>query len=198
MHHAAFGEGRGLFVTKDRLVEHQAIFERAAHQLRIFDTRAVVAAGDRAAFEEDSEFRELFALATLADAAHRVNVAVAGARGEFANKNDRRRSIDRRIRVRRAGDRRKAAGDRGERSGRDRFRVFAARFAEVDVHVDQPRRDDFIGRVDFGGVFRRLRSGFGAERGDFAVDDQEVGDLVEVLRRVDDASVLNKKGVAHC
>ena len=70
--------------------------------------------------------------------------------------------------------------------------------AQVNVHVDQPRRDDFVGRVDFNGAFRRLRRGVGAERGDFPVDDQDVGDLVEVLRRVDDASVLNKKGVAHC
>src|SRR5262249_6371036 len=68
-----------------------------------------------------------------------------------------------------------------------------AGFPQVDVHVDEARRDDQPGAVDraLGGA--RLRP----EAENLAVGQPQVGDRVEVLRRVAHPAVAQEDGGRH-
>ena len=59
-------------------------------------------------------------------------------------------AVDGRIGVGHAGDGGEPAGHGRGRAGLDRLVVLEARLAEMDVHVDQPRRDDLARGIDHG------------------------------------------------
>ena len=150
VHHAALGQLADFGVVQDRLVEHQAIFERPAHQLRIVDRRAVVAEGDGPGPDELADFGQFLAFAVLADAGHDEDVAMVGPGGLVLDEFDGGLAVDRRLGVGNAGDRGETAGQGGGGAGVDRFVLLASRLAQMDVHVDQPGRDDLARGVDFG------------------------------------------------
>ncbi len=133
-------------MVEDRLVEHQAVFERPAHQLGVVDRSAVVAEGDGAGLHQLPDLGQFLPFAVLADAGHDEHVAIVGPGGLVLDELDRGLRVDRRLGVGNAGDRRESAGQRRGRAGGDRFVLFAPRLAEVDVHVDQARRDDLAAR----------------------------------------------------
>jgi hypothetical protein len=185
VHHAAGGQLEDLLVGKEGLVEHPAVLEDPPHQLGVGDRGAVVAEGDRPGLDELADLGELLALAVLACAGDDEHVAGIGPRGLLMDELDRRLRVDRRLGVGDAGDAREPAGQGGPGAGLDRLVFLAARLPEVDVHVDQPRRDDQPAGVD------RLvdpadRLGAGAADGDhLAVADEHVVDPVDPLRRID-------------
>ena len=95
------------------------------------------------------------------------------------------------------------AGGAGVDAGRDGagppvgVRVDAERGAapvDVGVQVDEARGDDLAGNVvDVGAIgFEVLAQG-----GDDAVLEADVGDPVQVLRRVNDASAAEEQGTGH-
>ena len=93
-----------------------------------------------------------------------------------------------RLGVRHAGHRRDAAGHGRGRAGGDGLVLLATRFAEVDVHVNEAGGDDEPGAVeDSVGGPRRC----GAE--DDAVGEPEIGNGVELARRVDHPAALEEK-----
>ena len=116
VHHAALGQLADFGVVEDRLVEHQAVFERPAHQLGIVDRRAVVAEGDGPGLDQLADFGQFLPFAVLADAGHDKDVAMIGPGGLVPDELDRGLAVDRRIGVRDAGDRGEAAGQRGRRA----------------------------------------------------------------------------------
>ena len=69
----------------------------------------------------------------------------------------------------------------------------AARLAQVDVHVDQPRRDDESIRLDHGQGTIGPRGRFA----DAAIDDDEIGDFITAGGGIDDATATNEEGAGR-
>ena len=59
---------------------------------------------------------------------------------------------------------------------------------DMGVQVDQAGHDDLAGDID--DLRRRRRGSIAADRGDLAVRESDVGDLVAPVRRIDDAAAL--------
>src|SRR5206468_5031808 len=95
-------------------------------------------------------------------------------------------AVQRLFGVRHARHRRDPAGQRRGGAGRDRLVLLAPRLAQVDVHVDQARADDLARGVE-GAVGPQVL--LRPDPGDAVALDPQVGDLVEVLRRVDHPAV---------
>src|SRR6516225_10137000 len=178
-------------MAEDGLVEHLAVFHRAPHDLGADDRRAVVGEGDGAAFDESADLGEFLAVSALGDGADGKDVGVAGAFGLQIDELRRRLAVQRRLGVGHAGDGRDAAGQRRRRAGADRLVLLAARFAQVDVHVDQPRTDDLVGGVK-GAI--GLRRGMRPHAEDVLAANPQVANLIEVLSGVDDPAVADAEG----
>ena len=148
VHDAAARQFEVFGVAQHRLVEHRAVFHRPPHDLGADDRRAVVGKGDGAAFDQTADFGQLGAASALGEGADREDVGVAGPLRLEMDELGRRLAVDGRLRVRHTGHRRDAAGQRRGGAGGDGFVLFAARLAQVDVHVDQAGADDHPGRVD--------------------------------------------------
>ena len=103
-----------------------------------------------------------------------------------------RLAVDGRLGVGHARDAGDAARQCRGRAGGDGLVLLAARLAQVDVHVDQPRADDLAAGVD-GAVGVQVRPGADGENA--AVLKPDVGDLVDALRRIDDPAVGDAKDV---
>ena len=80
---------------------------------------------------------------------------------------DRRRIVDGGSRVGHRADRCEAPGGGGPGTGSDRLLVLLPRLPQVDVHVDEARRDEQAGTVDDLGVLGR--ADVGADRGHEAI-----------------------------
>ena len=63
-----------------------------------------------------------------------------------------------------------------------------SRFAQVDMHINQPRHDKLARRVVFIG-HRKIHVALNL--GDMSVDNQHVRHAVKIVCRVDDASAAN-------
>ncbi len=124
------------------LVEHPAVFHRPAHDLGTDHGRAVVGEGDGAAIDQAADLGQFLALPALGDGADGEDIGVAGPASLQMDELGGRLAVQGRLGVGHAGHRRDAASDSGSRAGLDRLVFLAARFAQVDVHVDQSRADD--------------------------------------------------------
>ena len=93
-----------------------------------------------------------------------------------------------RLGVGHTGDAREASRSRGAGSTGDRLLVLEAGLAQVDVHVHEARRDDAAGGVHaLGAVGVEARP----ELFDFSVDNAHIELIINAIRRVYDAAVLN-------
>ena len=104
----------------------------------------------------------------------------------------RRLIVERRFRVRHAGDRRDAAGEDDADAGRDRLVLLLARLAEVDMHVDQAGANNHAGRVD-GSL--RMPAGAGAEADDLVALDPQIVGAIEILGGIDESAVRDAQSV---
>ena len=165
----AVRERRLLAVERERPAGDRRVLERAAHHPGRRDGHAVVGERDRAGVGELAHLGQL--LPALA----------AGDRREEADRDDRlalravstsdaerRGRVDDGIGVRHREDRAEAAGRRGGGAARDRLLVLAPGRAQVDVRVDERRREDEPRRVDHAVLVR-----------------------VDLLRDVDDRAVVD-------
>ena len=96
----------------------------------------------------------------------------------------------RRGRIGLAADRRKPSRSGGGSAGGDVFLVLLTWDAEVDVQVDQARRDDFAGAVNHFDV--RAGVQIGRDLAHEAVLDKQVGCGVEILGGVDHPPVFQQ------
>jgi hypothetical protein len=98
------------------------------------------------------------------------------------NKANRRLIISDRSGVWHSTYRRKTTCRSGTRAGAYCLNVFAPWFAQVAMHVDESRRHNLLSTVDYlcaiGGV------DIAADRGHFAIHEQNVGDSIMLLGRV--------------
>ncbi len=162
----AFTLQRRIFaVFEHRHVEHARILQRAPHQQRRLHRPSIIGNADAAGRAQLRDVGELIAVRALRDGADRVHACEAGLRRFLQDVlRDAGVVVDRR-RVRHARNRGKAPRNRRRRAGRDGFLVFLPRLAEVDVHVEQPRRHDEASRhlddrraIDREDPFQRARS----------------------------------------
>jgi hypothetical protein len=94
------------------------------------------------------------------------------------------------FRVGHASERGHTAGQGCGRARSDGFVLFSAGFAQVNVHVDPTGTDDQPGSVQ--GVVR-FGSMLGTDSKDAIVAEPKVRNLVQVLRRVDNAAIPDTK-----
>ncbi len=156
------------------------VLEGAPHHLRVGDAVAVVGEDAHAEVVQLAERRELHARAALGDAPGDVHLA-RDPPASFEHSLHHGRVVERRIGVRHAHDRRATAERRGASTTFHRLGVLAARFPEVHLQVDEPRRDDASLRVEHGCPGARCEAA--ADLADHAVDDAHVGPFVLRSRR---------------
>ena len=144
----AAGEAGLLRVLGDHAVHDPRVLERAAHEQRIGDARAVVAEdahrGARPGHRD--ELRELAALPALRDGADGPDLDVAGGTAERGDLLDDAGRVGHRVGVRHGVHDRVAAGGRGAGAGQHGLRALPARFAQMGVQVDEAgQRDQAVG-----------------------------------------------------
>src|SRR5690606_10230459 len=106
--------------------------------------------------DELADLGEPLTLESDGDRADRVDPGGADAPSLREDEADGGGVVDRRVGVRHGADGGEPTGGSGTRARRDRLLVLAAWLAQVDVDVDEPRRDDEAGDVDhLGPVGRR-------------------------------------------
>src|SRR4051812_22158958 len=111
-------------------------------------------------------------------------------RGLLLDKAHNEWIADRRIGIRHAADRCEAARGRRVQSGLDRLFVFLPRLAEMHMHVAKSRHDD--GSLQIANL--AIGSQAAANALDDTVSNLDVNiRLIEILRRIDEPSVLKKK-----
>ena len=155
------GEARVLRVLADHAAERLDVLQRAAHQPRVRDAVPVVGEhphpGPRAGHE--AQLGQLLAGQRLGDRADRLDVDEVGGPAEVVDVVRGLGGVGDGRGVGHGQDRGEPAGRRRLGSGGDGLGVLAARFAQVDVQVDQAgQRDQAVG-VDHAGVgVRRQRA----------------------------------------
>src|SRR5438093_13763749 len=102
--------------------------------------------------------------------------------------------IDRWLGIGNRAEGREAAARGGECPRRDRLLVLEAGLAEVCVDVNEAGADDETTRVD--GLVR-ARAGIGADFGDAAVRNHDIGDGVDAVRWVDYVSAADGQTSRH-
>ena len=101
--------------------------------------------------------------------------------------------VDRGLSVGNASNAREPSGDRRTRARFDRLILFAARFAQVHVHVDEAWCHN-----ESGGIDHLVGSGLGgADRNHKPIAYEHVVNAVDALRWIDNASAAKKKRLMH-
>jgi hypothetical protein len=103
--------------------------------------------------------------------------------------------IQRRRGVRHGADRGEAALGGGGGAGGDRLLVVLAWLAQVDVDIDQAGRDDQPAGVD--GLARSIALAGRRDRRHPPVPDDQVGNAIDPIRRVDQAPAGDRRYPAH-
>src|SRR5207344_566953 len=159
------------------------VLEGAPQEARRDDRSAVVREGGRPRGSEVRHLRELLPELALADRGHEAGGHESSRAGLLDERPENRSRVDDRIGVRHREDRAVPARRRCSRARANRLLVLAARRAQVDVWVDERRRDHERPRA------RRL------DGGDHAIRYGDAQRLVDSLRRRDDAA-REARGIA--
>ena len=182
MHVPAAGERRVLAVDRKRPVGDRRVLERAPHERRRDHRVAVVSEADRAFVRELTHLGQLGALLSLRDRGQEPDLHLGLGVGLLDQRAEHRGRVDDRLRVRHREDRAVPACGRGGGAGGDRLLVFAAGSAEMNVRVDEGRREHEARAVEHAvAVDRQVR----AELGDDAVVDPHVDLAVHALDGVE-------------
>ena len=141
-------ERRLLAVERERPVGARGVLQRAAHQPGGGDRHAVVGEGDRSRVGELAHLGQLLPALPARDGGEEADRYLGLAARGLDESAERGRGVDDRVGVRHREDRAVAAGRRGRRAARDRLLVLAAGRAQVDVRVDEGRREHEPVRLD--------------------------------------------------
>lgn len=195
VHDAFADEVDVLAMVHDGEVEHFGVFQGAPHEFVVLDATAVVGEGDDARFGHRADGGEFFAREAFGDGPGWEDVDASFGAGFVQYPPDHAGAVDGGGGIGHANDAGEAARCRCFRAAADGFLCGLPRLAEVDMDVDQAGRDDEPGAVDFLDGIAKGNSGV---IGDAAVDDQEVGDFVTVIGRVDNAAIAEEGGHRSC
>ncbi|MDQ0708654.1 hypothetical protein QFZ52_001306 [Arthrobacter woluwensis] len=180
VHLGARREARLLSVLGDDAVERLHVFEGAAHQDRVVDADAVVREHPHlgAGVGHGAQLGELLAGQADGHRAHGAHIDPAGGLAEAVDLLDDAGRVGHRGAVRHGVHGGVTAQRRGAGSGLHGLGVLPARLTQVGVNVHETRQGHETRRVGHGGALGvRVGCGVGAESGDDAVGDQDVGGL---------------------
>ena len=203
VHDAVTGQHAVLAMRQHRQAEHAAVFHGAAHQPGAGDALRAIRQGHDAGLVHAADFGQRLALQDRGRGADRVEPGAAGHAGAPQNVFGYRRRVVHRLGIRHHRHRGEATGSSGGQPAGYRLPVLVARFAEVDVHVDEARRHNPASgfhdarRVGHpppleGGVRggeRQIAPGLGNS----AVGNAHVQLRVQTLLRVDDPSAADQQ-----
>ena len=194
VHGRALREVLVLGVADHRRAERQRVLHRPAIEIRIHDALAVVGERHAAGLGQLGELGQLLAAEPARHRADRVDAHAAFA-ARFVEDvvGDRAVVVDG-LRVGHRAHGGEATGRGRARTGRDGLLVLVAGLAQVDVHVDESRTDDFARRVDDLPALgrRELRP----DARDRAALDEDVGDRVDLVGGIDDTPVADQEAHA--
>ena len=190
VHHCTGVEVVLFAVNHDRKIEFRAECQRLAHQFGVHHGNAIIADADCTGGEHAADIREFLPREVFGNAPYRENVRFRVLVCDVVDVLNPCGRICHRRRIRHAGDRGEPAGIRRCCASRNRLFMFKSRFAQVNVHVDEPRRDNHPGCVNALDFCRCCD--FAADLRDFSINNEDVANLVNVVRGFDDAAVLNK------
>ena len=131
-------------MIKEREIKHLRVFAGAAHQVVVLHAMTVVRDGDDSGLFQAADGCEFFAGDALGDRTADENIDDAFPFGDFADEGDSAGRINRGRRVGHADDGGESAARRRRRAGGDVFLGRLARFAEMDVQINQAGTDDNI------------------------------------------------------
>lgn len=194
MHDGFLGEAVVLAVVDDRHAEHVGVLDGTAHESVVLHAASAVGDGDGSGFAEGAGGGQPLSLPIDGDAAGGEYVDDGFALDGVLDELDGARVIGWRAGVGHADDGGETSGGGGASAGVDRFLVGLSGDAEVDVQIDQAGAGDKPAGVDDLGLGLLLLAQ-GVH--DLAVEGEEIADLVSLVLRVDDATVLDPDGVAH-
>ncbi len=171
---AAARERRLLAVDGDRDPRRGAVLERAADQARRDDGAPVVREPGGSALGELDHLGQLRALLALGDRREEADRHVRLRLRALGERPEHGRRVDDRVGVGHGEDRAVPARRGGASAGAEVLLVLAAGRAEVDVRVDERRREHLA-----------VASRRGLDAGDHPLLDGDGQGLVDPLRRVD-------------
>ena len=96
-----------------------------------------------------------------------------------------------RIRVGHRADRRESSGYGSRRAARDRFFIFVARLAQVNMHVYETGRDDQSRSIENLGAFGNGIA-MARQANHAAIFDEQIFSHVDSLCGIDEITVLNQ------
>jgi hypothetical protein len=178
VHLPAARERRLLAMQRDPAARDGRVLERAAHQAGRCDRHAVVGEAGRARVRELPELGQLGTGLALRDCGQEADRDLRLRASDLDEGPQRRGGVDDGLRVRHREDRAVAARRGGRRARRDRLLVLATRCPQVDVRIDERRREHEPVGVDH---LVRVRVEVGAEGGDHAVVNAHVHHRVHAL-----------------
>src|SRR3954452_1252993 len=191
MHVAASTQVEVLAVLDQWQVQRPAILHGPSNHSCIHHRPAVIRDRDSAGPLHGSNSREFFASTALRDCSDRVHTHNRVSIGLFADIAGNCGVVVNRLRIGHTADGRETACGRGPRSALDGFSVLKARFAEVNVDVDETRSNNLA-----RGVEPLASSWVLNVRADLTNDpvlDRNVTDAVQVFHRIYYPAALNQE-----
>src|SRR6185437_14374829 len=184
---AAAGEVCVLRAEPHRIGERLRILQRTAQHLRIGERSIGMREGDASGLGQLAHLRDVLALEADRQRAHRIDVCLVERSRPVLEHFDQAGFVQRRVRVRRAGETGHAAGDRGVHFRFQRGHVLEPGLAQAGREIDQARADDAFGRVD--DAVRSPACRRTADGGDSSGGDEQRRVAVDAMSRVDQASI---------
>ena len=145
---AAVHEGGVLAVTQTLQPEVRGVQHRVRHEIGRDDALAVLGDGDRARRLHRADRGEVLALLPFGDRADGIDLAKPHFPGAVFDIGDDHLVIGDGLGVGHAAHLGEAALDRGAAARLDILLLFKARLAQMDVHIDEPRKNGQPGAVD--------------------------------------------------
>ena len=192
-HYAAGAKGMFLAVVDDGPTQIQGVSQRQAHQVGVIDRVAVVAVSHDAGGGQFLDFGQFPAAAALGNAADGKNPHYGVGLGPLLDQFHYRRVVNGRVGVGHTAEGGKAAAGRRPGAGSDGFLILEARFPQVAVQVNEPRRSHQPGGRDNPAVFREVGGGQpGAGRDNAPLPNQDVPYRIHSPTGVNDAGRLKQ------
>jgi hypothetical protein len=191
VHHAFAHEIIVLAMVHDREAKHPRVLARAAHDFMALNAMPIIGQRHNSRFVHRSDRGEFFAGNALGERARREHIDDRLSLRLFHDPRHHTRVVHGRRRIRHADDRGKPAGRCTLRPCPNGFLGTLARFAEMDVKIDETRRYQKPGRIQsFCGRWRALHLRWSRNA---AVDDKKIRRLIPPVCRVENAAVFDEQ-----
>ena len=137
--------------------------------------------------------RQFLAGDVFADGARDENIDDTAFVRPFSNQSDCARVINGRRGVRHTNHGREPAPRRRRCAGGNRFLRRLPRLPQMHVQINQAGADDESCHIHPFNISRRLLGGVGGQGGHFALQNQQIGDRIELVGGVDDAAAVEEQ-----